>query len=255
MTIVILGSGNVASHLARALYHNGHQIIQTYSRQSANARALADAVNAIPISDLKDMDCNADIYVIAVTDTAIPQIIADMPEITTGTVIHTSGATPLDVLNRFTNYGVIYPAQSISKQIEIDMSLIPVGIEANTSETFQLLTDLMTPVTPHIFACNSQQRLALHVAAVLVNNFANALFNMAQGILEREQLDFSLLRPIILETANKVQNHLPSEVQTGPASRNDLGTINRHLQFLSYSNELTEIYQHLSTFITKSRQK
>ncbi len=255
MTIVILGSGNVASHLARALYHNGHQIIQTYSRQSANAKALADAVNAIPISDLKDMDCNADIYVIAVSDSAIPEIITDMPNPTKGIVVHTSGATPIDILNRFSKYGVIYPAQSISKQIEIDMSLIPIGIEADSKETSLFLSQLLTPITPHIFPCDTRQRLALHVAAVLVNNFANALFNMAQGILEREQLDFSLLRPIILETANKVQNYLPSEVQTGPASRNDLGTINKHLQFLSYSNELTEIYQHLSTFITKSRPK
>ncbi|MDR2284260.1 MAG: DUF2520 domain-containing protein [Sphingobacterium sp.] len=255
MTIVILGSGNVATHLAQTLHQNGHQIIQTYSRQSANAKALADAVNATPVSNLKDIDCSADLYIIAVTDTAIPQIIAAMPEITRGTVVHTSGATPLDILNRFTKYGVIYPAQSISKQIEIDITLIPIGIEANSKETFQVLMDLMTPIAPRVFACNTQQRLALHVAAVLVNNFPNALFSMAQGILEREQLDFSLLRPIILETANKVQNHLPSEVQTGPASRNDLGTINKHLQFLSYSNELTEIYQHLSTFITKSRQK
>lgn len=255
MEIVILGSGNVATHLAKAFRKHGHPIKQVFSKQSANANALADAVKAEPISNLADLDTGADLYLIAVSDAAISQIISEMPEITRGIVVHTSGATPIEVLQRFDKAGVIYPAQSISKHIEIDISLIPFGIEANSLETSALLFNLLSPIATGIFSCDSKQRLALHVSAVLVNNFPNALFSMAQKILESENMDFDLLRPIILETANKVQNHLPTEVQTGPAARNDMDTINRHLQFLSYSNELTQIYQHLSDFIIKSRHK
>ncbi|MBL1407794.1 Rossmann-like and DUF2520 domain-containing protein [Sphingobacterium faecale] len=255
MNIVIVGSGNVATHFAHTLYRNGHQILQVYSRQSANAKALADAVEAESTTTFCDLSIDADLYIIAVSDQAIPNVIAEMPDIKKGIVVHTSGATSLGVLHRFSKKGVIYPAQSISKQVNINMSLIPFGIEAGSDQVYQTITDLIRPISPHLFPCNSEQRIALHVAAVLVNNFSNALFNIAQQILEREHLAFDLLRPIILETANKVQNHLPSEVQTGPAARNDLGTINKHLQFLSYSNELTEIYQHLSNFIIKSRQK
>ncbi|ERJ60622.1 Rossmann-like and DUF2520 domain-containing protein [Sphingobacterium paucimobilis] len=255
MNIVILGSGNVATLFAQAFYQNGHQIAQVYSRQSANAKALADAVKAQATADLNQLNLEADIYLIAVADSAIPQVVADMPSITHGIVVHSSGATPLEVLNRFPKKGVIYPAQSISKQVNIDMIHVPIGIEADDAATYQTIHNLISPIAPHLFSCNTEQRLALHLAAVLVNNFPNALFNIAQQVLERQNLDFDLLRPIILETANKVQNHLPSEVQTGPAVRNDLGTINRHLHFLSYSNELTQIYQHLSDFIIKSRQK
>lgn len=255
MEIVIIGSGNVATQLAKAFCKYGYPIQQVFSRHSANAKALADTVKAESISNLSDLNLEADLYLIAVSDTAISKVISEMPEITKGIVAHTSGATPIEVLQRFDKAGVIYPAQSISKQVEIDIAGIPFGIEANSVATSELLFNLLSPIATRTFSCNSKQRLALHVSAVLVNNFPNALFSMAQQILERENMDFDLLRPIILETASKVQNHLPTEVQTGPAARNDLGTINRHLEFLSYSNELTQIYQHLSDFIIKSRHK
>ena len=255
MTIAILGSGNVATQLAKTFAQNGHQIVQVYSKTSANAYALADVVKANGISNLSELQVDADLYLIAVSDTAIPQVIAEMPEIERGTVVHTSGATPIDVLSRFPKNGVIYPTQSINKQLDLKIGDVPFGIEANSDQTLEKLTALASSIAPHVFHCTSEQRLALHIAAVLVNNFPNALYQMAQEILEREKLDFKLLRPIIFETANKVQNHLPAEVQTGPASRFDINTINRHLQFLSYSNELTQIYQYLTDFIIKSRQK
>lgn len=255
MKIVVVGSGNVATHLAKAFSQHGHQIIQIFSKTPAHAKVLAEDVLAQTITHLRDMDKDADLYLIAVSDSAIAQVVSQMPEIKSGIVIHTSGATSIEVLNRFNNFGVLYPPQSLNKQIELDISSIPFGIEANSPATRQILWSLMKPLSQEVFDCSSKQRLALHLAAVLVNNFSNALFQMANDILRSENLDFELLRPIILETANKVQKHLPAEVQTGPASRNDLSTINTHLQFLSYSNELTQIYQCLSDFIIKSRQK
>lgn len=255
MKIVVLGSGNVATQLTKAFAKHGHKIIQVYSKTSANAKVLADAVSATAIANTSQIDTTADLYLIAVSDAAIGQLVLDMPVTDHGIVIHTSGATPLDVLSKFKNHGVIYPPQSISKEIDLDIQAIPFGIEANTEKSLAQLFSMLRPLAPKTFACNTKQRLALHIAAVFANNFPNALFQMANELLEHEQLNFDLIRPIILETAKKVQTHLPSAVQTGPASRNDNNTINTHLQFLSYSNELSQIYQYMTEFIIKSRQK
>lgn len=255
MKIAVIGSGNVATHLAKGFYQLGHTITQIVSRHIEHASALAHIVQAEAAIDPEKLASDADLYLIAVSDSAIGDIICSIPAAIQGLVIHTSGATPLTALNKFNRYGVIYPPQSISKAVDIDLSTIPFAIEANNNENTTVLLKLMQGVSAKTFCCNSEQRLALHVAAVLANNFPNALFQAAAQILEDQHLDIGLLRPIILETAQKVQHHHPKDVQTGPAVRNDINTINRHLQFLSYSDELTEIYQNITDFIIKRRQK
>lgn len=255
MNIVIIGSGNIGTHYANAFFNLKHKIIQVFSKTSANAKALADTVFAKPIDNLLEIDPTADLYIIAVADQYITEVVQHLNKNIKGIVVHTSGATSMNVLDKFNNHGVIYPPQSLNKSIDTDLSKIPFAIEASNEESRLILTNLMTSISPLRFYCDSKQRLALHVAAVFVNNFSNALFDMAYSILEKQNLDFELLKPIIMETAKKVQSHHPQEVQTGPASRNDNNTINTHLQFLSYSNDLTEIYQSLSNFIIKRRLK
>jgi len=255
MNIVVFGSGNIATHLATSFHSAGHNILQVYSKTSANARALADAVFAVSLAHISDVNPKADLYLIAVSDSAITTLSNSLPPDLQGMVVHCSGATPITVLDRFRNYGVIYPPQSLNKTVAADISGIPFALEANTAANLDSLQQFMEPIAPQSFACNSQQRLALHIAAVFVNNFPNALYQIAQQVLEKENLPFDLLRPIILETAQKVQNNLPKQVQTGPAQRNDRNTINTHLNFLAYSNTVTEIYQCITDFIIKSRDK
>lgn len=251
MKIVIVGSGNIATHLAKALYASQHTITQIHSRTLANAQALANVVNSEAITELQQLNRNADLYVIAVSDNAIHSIASELPKPIHGIVIHTSGATEMEVLSKFENYGVIYPPQSINKEIETDLSSIPFGIEGNNTEVFEILYTLVKNIAPKTFPCNSKQRLALHLSAVVANNFSNALFQMAYEILEAENLDFELLKPIIAETALKVQNHTPMQTQTGPACRGDYNIINKHLEFLSQSPEEHKIYQLLTDFIIK----
>lgn len=251
MNIIVIGSGNVATHLAKAFHHSGNKIKQVYSHTSANAQALADVVSAQAIDTIDHIASDADLYFIAVKDSAIPEIVRQLPQSISGIVVHSSGATSIEILQKFGKSGVIYPPQSISKEVALDLSLIPFGIEGTDTETTETLLQFIKSIAPKSFLCNSQQRMALHLSAVLVNNFPNALYQMAETILNKENLSFDLLKPIILETAQKVQNHSPKHVQTGPAARNDLNTINNHLQFLSYSKELSQIYQHLTDFITK----
>lgn len=256
MKVVCIGSGNIATHLSKAFYALGHQIVQIYSKTSANAKALADVVNTTLYTDkLENIVTTADLYLIAVSDQVITDIVQDLPSSLKGIVVHTSGATSIEILSQFTNFGVIYPPQSINKNIATDLSKIPFGIEANSQEVTSKLFGVMNHISQKNFSCNSRQRVALHLSAVLVNNFSNALYQMADDILNSENLDFELLKPIILETAQKVQNHNPKEVQTGPAIRNDQITINKHLEFLSHSKELAKIYQDLSDFIIKRRHK
>lgn len=255
MDIAILGSGNVAYHYATALHMLGHNIDQIFSKTSANASALADVVSAQAISALADLNPQLDLYIIAVKDDAIADVVADLDANLRGIVVHTSGATPITVLDKFSNYGVLYPPQSLNKELAIDYSTVHFAVEGNSEEVEYLLLKLMLTLSPTSFRCTSAQRLALHVAAVFANNFPNMLYRLAKSIVEKENLDFSLLKPLILETAEKVQNIDPNQVQTGPAQRNDEVTIHRHLDFLSYSNDLAEIYQTLTNIIIKSKGK
>ena len=255
MKIVIVGSGNIATHLAKALYAAQHTITQIYSRTLANAQALANVFNSTAIDNLQNIDTQSDIYLIAVSDSAIATVVSDLPENLQGIVVHTSGATELNVLSKFQNSGVIYPPQSINKSIETDLALIPFGIEGNTPENFEILFKCIQGIAPKTFPCNSKQRLALHLSAVIANNFSNALFQMAYEILAKENLDFELIKPIIKETVLKVQNHLPMQTQTGPALRGDYNIIDKHLQFLSQSPEESKIYQLLTDFIIKRHSK
>lgn len=251
MNIIVIGSGNLATHFARAFHQHGHNIQQVYSNTSANAQALADVVSAQAIDQVDEIDLDADLYLIAVTDKIILEVIHQIPQSIKGIIVHSSGATSINVLEKFEKSGVLYPPQSMNKNVDLDLSLIPFGVEGSDEGTTDILLNFIRQIAPKSFLCNSHQRLALHVSAVLVNNFPNALYQMAETILANENLSFDLLKPIVMETAQKVQNHPPKQVQTGPAVRNDLNTINSHLQFLSYSKELSQIYQHLTDFITK----
>ncbi|WP_270088373.1 Rossmann-like and DUF2520 domain-containing protein [Sphingobacterium sp. SYP-B4668] len=253
MKIIILGSGNVATHLAKRLHQLGHSILQIYSRNKANAHALALTVNAIAVDEPDQLFADADLYLLAVSDEAIPTIVELLPNNLNGVIVHTSGATDIQVLEKFGHSGVLYPLQTLSKLQAIAMEQIPIGVEANSQETYDRLWKLAQELSPMAFKCDSQQRLAFHIAAVMANNFSNILYQIAYEILEAHDLPFDLLLPIIQETAKKVKNSAPIALQTGPAIRNDNITINKHLNFLRENRAWQEIYQQLTIEIAKRR--
>lgn len=253
MNIVILGSGNAATHFGQAFQQLGHQIVQIYSKTKANADALAFALQCTGTDDLSQLLRNADLYLIAVSDEAIPTLVETMPQDINGIVVHCSGATDMAILNRFRNYGVIYPPQSLSKNKTVDFSLIPFCVEGSDTSIANSLLQLTRRFSSRSILCNSQQRLAIHLSSVMVNNFSNILYQFAYELLEEHNLSFDLVRPIILETAEKVQNHVPITVQTGPAIRGDEATQQKHLKFISNKPDLQQIYQLLSHQITKRK--
>ncbi len=254
MKIVLIGSGNIATHLGKAFMHTGHQIVQVYSRTLANAQALAKLLNSTGTDSLEAVVDHADLYLLAVSDAVIPEVAAQLPQELEGLVVHASGATHLDVLARFRHAGVIYPIQTFSKSVDLELIETPFAVEAREPADTSTLITFMSAISNRVFEGSSEQRMAMHLAAVFANNFSNALFQVAYDLLTQHDLPFDLIHPIILQTAEKVQNNEPRAVQTGPASRNDQNTINKHLQFISSNPDWQSIYQKISDLIVKRKE-
>lgn len=249
MKVVLLGSGRVATQLGKALHHAGIPIAQVYSPTEAHAQTLALQVHAKPISQLSDISKEADIYIISVKDDAIDHLVSQL-NLADKLLVHTSGSTNMDVLKSGSaRYGVLYPLQTFSFEKDVDFSQVPIALEASDSDSLKLLESLAHKLSPKIVHMSSEQRLVLHIAAVFACNFSNHVYALAQQLVESKQIPFDYLRPLIAETAAKVQHALPSQVQTGPAIRKDEKTIQKHLDFLKEQAHLQEIYRLLSQSI------
>ncbi|WP_428330763.1 Rossmann-like and DUF2520 domain-containing protein [Mucilaginibacter sp.] len=253
MRISIIGSGNVATHLAAAFKNAGHRIIQVYSRDMYNAALLAYHVGAEAIDNLDLINPETDIFIIAVKDDAILTIAVALIQFQK-LIVHTSGATHIEALLALTeNAGVFYPLQTFSKTKEVDFLTVPLCIEGGSEQITRHLEELARTVSNKVYRINSSQRKTLHLAAVFACNFPNYLYSIAQQLLADNNMGFEMLRPLILETAQKVQNHLPVAVQTGPAVRNDESTMATHLQMLNDESFKT-LYSLLSQGIIKNNK-
>ncbi|MGV3508857.1 MAG: Rossmann-like and DUF2520 domain-containing protein [Sphingobacteriaceae bacterium] len=251
MKIALLGSGNVATHLGKALKNAGNTIVQVWSRNLAHAKELATNLDSSFTSSLSELTTEAEIYILSVSDDAIAEVASSFPY-QDKLLVHTSGTTGIDIPGIS---GVFYPVQTFSKQKAVDFSVIPIAIEGKEEKISKLLTELANSVSRKVFSLTSEQRKVLHVAAVFACNFSNHLYAIADDILTRNNLTFDLIRPLIAETEEKVQSDLPSNVQTGPAVRQDQLTLAKHVEFLENNAELKEIYQTLSQSIINFYQK
>ncbi|RBQ08719.1 Rossmann-like and DUF2520 domain-containing protein [Pedobacter miscanthi] len=249
MKIVLLGSGNVATHLAKALKSKGEDLVQVYSQNLDNAVSLAQLIGARAIDDLTDVEQHAALYIISVKDDAIGTVAASLKNVS-GLVVHTSGTTDINVLaSQVKKAGVFYPLQTFSKSKDVSFDNIPLCIEANESDQLTVLNGLATKLSNQVYELDGEKRKVLHLAAVFACNFPNHLYALANKILNQNGLDFEIIRPLIAETADKVMGNLPENVQTGPAVRGDESTLNKHLSMLNDMPELHNIYQILSNSI------
>jgi predicted short-subunit dehydrogenase-like oxidoreductase (DUF2520 family) len=251
MNITLIGSGNVATHLGAAFKNAGHRIVQVYSPNYQNAALLAYHVGAEAIDNLNNIDPQTSIFVIAIKDDAIEGI-AKMLSVHQKLILHTSGATDLQAIQQYNSLaGVLYPLQTFSKIKEVAFNQVPLCIEGSDEQVTDLIEQLARTISRNVYRVDSAQRKILHLAAVFACNFPNALYAIAQGLLAEHQLDFNLLRPLIMETAQKVQESFPADVQTGPAVRGDEKTMNDHMQLLNNQPVLQQVYQLLSQRIIK----
>ncbi len=228
-SIVLFGSGNVATHLFRVLEKvEKFEIIQIYNHKPDGLQYFKNhCATTTKFDDIKQ----ADIYLIAVKDHAISAI-AEGINFKNSMVMHTSGAVSLDVFKGFPNAGVLYPLQTFSKDRALNLTEIPFCIEATNEDSLELLKDLAESISNRIFSINSEQRSSLHLAAVYVSNFVNYLYSEGENICLKNDLPFDILHPLILETASKVTKMSPVQAQTGPAKRNDRDVIQNHLSKL-----------------------
>jgi len=249
MNIVLLGSGNVATHLAKALKAIGENLVQVYSPNLNNATLLASIIGAEAVNDLNAVKQDADLYLVSVKDDAIAAVAKSLHHVN-GLVAHTSGTTGIDVLSsEVKRAGVFYPLQTFSKGKEVSFENIPLCIEACDENELNILKDLARRLSRQVYELDGEKRKVLHLAAVFACNFPNHLYALANQVLNQNGLDFEIIRPLIAETADKVMTNLPENVQTGPAVRGDESTLNKHLSMLTDMPELQNIYQTLSNSI------
>ena len=251
MRIVILGSGNVASVLGRLCKRNGHEILQVISRNAAHAKLLADELNC-DYADYNDtMNSDAGLYIVAVADAALYDLNSSI-NLGNKLILHTAGSVSKDVLKNISvNYGVLYPLQSLRREMDYTPD-IPFLIDGNTEETKTLIEDFAKTLSASVSKATDAERLKLHVAAVIVSNFSNHLYTLAEEFCNKEMIDFKLLLPLIKETAERVQTISPALVQTGPAARKDVFTLEKHLQLLANHPQLKYIYLKLTDSIMAS---
>lgn len=250
MRVVIIGSGNVASVLGRLLHKNNHEVIQVVSRNAAHAKTLADELKCSFSDSESTVDRSADIYLFAVSDGALYELNKSF-QLGNKLVLHTAGSVPKDVLKDISvNYGVLYPLQSLRKEMKYSDD-IPFLVDGNSDETITFVEDFAKTLSGKVEKASDEERLKLHVAAVVVSNFTNHLYALAEEFCISEKIDFSLLAPLIKETAARVETHSPASVQTGPAQRNDVFTLDKHLRLLSNYPRLKYIYLKLTDSIMK----
>lgn len=248
-SVVLIGAGNVGYHLGKCLWEKGFTIRCVFSRVAEKAAHLAREIGAAHTSDLNTIPDDAAVYILAVGDDAIEKVAAQL-RIKKGLVVHTSGSTPAAVLQPFfERFGVFYPLQTFSLSKSVDFSTIPICVYAHASADEDLLYKIGTHISSKTFRINDAQRITLHVAAVFVNNFVNYLFKIGYDLVEAENISFDLLRPLILETAEKVQVYPPAKMQTGPAIRGDEHTIQRHLAYLEKFPAYRKLYDDLTKHI------
>lgn len=250
-TVVIVGTGNVALQLYTAMSNKeGVKIIQVIGR---NKKKLSPFKNCPKTATDYKYILDADIYIIAVNDDTISTVSQNFKN-KSGLVVHTSGSMPLSVLPRSVRRGVFYPLQTISKDRNIDFSEVPICIEAEKSEDYELLRELTSTISTQVQIMTSDQRKSVHLAAVFVNNFTNHLYHIGNEICNEAGVPFTILNQLILETAKKATQLPVLNAQTGPAVRNDKLTMKEHLALLN-NKDYRDIYSVLSNSIQKTHEK
>jgi predicted short-subunit dehydrogenase-like oxidoreductase (DUF2520 family) len=244
MFIALIGTGNVATILGKLFFQNGHVITSVSGRNAEAAKLLAQELGAKSLPINAKVALESEITIIALADEAISSLPTNI--FGDSIVVHTAGAVPMDVLkNLAQSYGVVYPLQSLRKET-VMIPKIPFLIEGSDAHTQRILEQLVTSCKLPSQLTNSEQRAKMHAAAVMVSNFTNYLYAVAEDFCKKEAIEFKVLLPLIEETASRLTNASPAALQTGPAVRGDVATMEKHQQLLQSVAGASELYVYLS---------
>lgn len=251
MKIVMIGAGNLATQLGKALLKAGHDILQVYSRTMASANALAQCVGGVPVTDVNLLAYDADVYIFALRDSVlgemIPKVCHDREQ---RVFLHTAGSVPMSAFQGMAlHYGVLYPLQTLTKSRDIDFHTVPCFVEGNDDYARKVIGGLAGSVSRNVRPLSSEQRKYVHLAAVWACNFVNHCYDVAADVLESQHIPFEVLLPLIDETARKVHEMPPSGAQTGPAVRYDENIIREQAQLMRKNPLTKELYERLSVSV------
>ena len=227
--IILVGSGNVATHLGIALQNCNYKIVQVYSRSVKNAKKLAQKLNTDFTNNLAQLK-SADLIIVSVNDDVISTVLSKLKNTT---IVHTSGSIGIDVFEpNFSDFGVFYLLQTFNKDIELTISEIPFCIEGNSKAFEKELIEIAKKLSNNVVVKDLAQRKQLHIAAVFACNFSNQMFSIADDLLTEKEIDFKILLPLIKQTIAKLNTNKPKAVQTGPAKRKDIKIIQEHITLI-----------------------
>jgi predicted short-subunit dehydrogenase-like oxidoreductase (DUF2520 family) len=255
MKVVVLGTGNVAWHLAPALEDAGHEVVAVYGRDLKAAESITSKLYiAEPKTDLDFAESDAELFILAVSDSALSDIANEIILPEESILVHTSGAEPLEILeySSAAYTGIFYPLQTFTKGKAMDFGDVPILVESDDQTTLQQLKKVAKSLSSVSYTVKSKDRIALHVAAVFASNFSNHMIRLSEEIMIRQGLDFEMMKPLIIETISKSLELGAKKAQTGPAVRGDFQVMDRHYQFLNYNDQIAEIYKLISQDIIDS---
>lgn len=250
-----IGSGNLAWHLAPALDNVGYPVREVYSQNPKHAAALVGRLYEAHVNISLDFSASdSKIFIISVSDDAIEEVSQKLILPDDAIVVHTSGSQPLSILDDTgsPNMGVFYPLQTFTKTKKVDFKSTPIFVESENSDAERILLKMAKAISGKVKRINSEERKALHVAAVFASNFTNHMLTIAKTLATQNDLDFEWLKPLIAETLNKSLEIGPEKAQTGPAVRGDFEILERHMEFLKENPEVAEIYKVVSQHIIDS---
>jgi len=252
MQVVILGSGNMANAILTSCLNTDVEIVGLFSKTEANKMAIVNKFKINGYTNFDEIPTNADLYLLCVNDDAIHEVVNNLPFVE-GLVVHCSGLKPITALNKQTNQGVFWPIESINKTSFVNFKNTPICIEANSEENYRILEAFADRLSKNVQKINSEERQYLHLAATITNNFSNHLIALAKQELDLHQLDYTILKHLLTNAINNSFNFEPSKIQTGPAIRNDVSTMQKHISLLQNPNT-KNLYELLSKSIFEFKQ-
>lgn len=256
MNVTLIGSGNLATNLGHALKDAGVGILQIYSRTDEHARRLADELGVAAYSShIADINEESDIYIVAVKDDVLQEVMQDLfKHLPRQLIVHTAGSMPMISQRREMRSGVFYPMQTFSRQRIVPFAHIPIFIEASHEDDLQTLQALAERLSDSVYKLSSDDRRWLHVAAVFCCNFTNHMAALSARILSRHGIPFRVMLPLMEETVAKLHQLPPQEAQTGPACRGDEAVMQKHTSLLRKDGEkfLAQLYEQISKSIQNS---
>ncbi len=254
--VVVIGGGNLAESLALALAEcDKVDLVQIYLRNAERGAELS-ALVGVPFALFNQPLAPADIYLLAVSDSAIGELSSTLPFASGALVAHTAGSSSIEVIDPSLRAGVFYPMQSFTRGRRVDFGVIPIFVEAHDEGSVAELEQLAEALSQSVTRLGSEERRRLHLSAVFVCNFVNAMFMAGEELVGASGLEFEILKPLIEESCAKACSvSSPRCVQTGPAVRGDQATIEKHVAMLSDSEELKTIYQNISKYIWETLKK